>query len=222
MENEEIRLIDNTFLSIKARALEIFDLKNNQNRSDIVREALLYQGFSTMYNELPLEIQALPLDKYVLEKLDDLLTDLEKEIVIKKSSLKISSSLLSTRNRYWSAIKTLLSDTRKKVSEEIYSEALLTDLPNEGLALNRAQIALLMLYLRNKKAIKDFNDSQLAIRFHSLTGYSDKQLRLLIASDSKSEKNQITEKRDDYINLKYLLLSIIADIERDMCKAILK
>ncbi len=78
-----------------------------------------------------------------------------------------------------------------------------------------------MLYLRNRKAIKDFNDSQLAKHFQTLTGYSGKQLRILIASDAKSDKNQITDRKDDFINLKKLLLSIVDDIEQDLKKSIL-
>jgi hypothetical protein len=222
MEIEEIQLIDNTFSSIKSNILITFDLRNNFNRSVSYRESILYQGFSRIYNEIQTEINSLPFDKYILEKLDDLITVLETEFEIKKSSIKISPTLLSTRNKYWLTIKTLLSNTRKEISKEIYNEALSIDLPNEGLALNRAQIALLMIYLRKKKAIKDFNDSQLAIHFQALTGYSNKQLRLLIASDSKIEKNQITDKRDDFVKLKELLLSIISDIEQDISKAILK
>jgi len=112
--------------------------------------------------------------------------------------------------------------TREYISEEIYSDTLKLDIPTDGLALNRAQIALLMLYLREKKAIQDLNDSQLALRFNALTGYSEKQLRLLISSSSKTEKNLITDKKDDYINLKNLLLSIVRDIDQEMSKAILK
>jgi hypothetical protein len=192
MTREEIQLIDDTFLLTKERVLVIFDTKKNLGSSTLFKELLLYQEFKDLPSHLPELFLSLPLDKYVLEKIDYLVDELEKEIIIKSPSKNLSPTLKSKRIEYWHALKLVLLDTHKKISEEIYDSVFLEDKPKDDIKLNRSQIALLMLYLRDNKAIMNLPDLQIAKQLAALTGYSYKQLRLKVVSDAKSERNLMT------------------------------
>jgi hypothetical protein len=222
MIKEEIQLIDDTFFSIKERIIEIFDTNKNRNKSDIFNISQLYFDFKDIPSELTKLLLNLPFDNYLLEKLDYLKDELEKEIIIKKSFNSLPSSLQVKRREYWDVLKNTILEIKRKISDEIYNNVFLEDLPNEDIELNRSQISLLMLYLRDRKAIKNLPDLVIAKHIGPLTGYSYKQLRLKVVSSAKSERNLITDKKADYNKLISLLKSIIFDIEQDMTKAKLK
>jgi hypothetical protein len=85
--------------------------------------------------------------------------------------------------------------------------------------LNKAETALLMLYLRdNGVFIKETSNKLLAECFGKLTGFEGEQLRQTISGTAQSNKDEVTDNKEYYGNLITLLSTMLDKIKQDRDK----
>ena len=214
--------IDNNLGIIFEKAIYI--LKTNQYLNNPVnKQDFLRVEYDDLYYKIDGYLKDLPVCDYLIEKTDLLISELEKEIITKKSSFQQKTILQKTRISLFAELKHKLQEYLRGIILNMAE----VDADNEKLTdhglLKRSEISLLMLYLREVGAIsRNVSDTDLSNHFSGLTGFSAKTLRRDTSGLAKFEKNEITVKEENYDKVIELLNEVISRIEKDKAKINLK
>lgn len=85
-------------------------------------------------------------------------------------------------------------------------------------SLKQIEVVLLIKYLKEQKVFADISDTKIAEQFSELTGYSINTLRQKNTGKAKTDPSESKAKLDNYDKLKYILTSIINEINLDKKK----
>ncbi|MHA1973114.1 MAG: hypothetical protein ACTSW1_08980 [Candidatus Hodarchaeales archaeon] len=217
MRKEEIQLIDSIIKNLFNQLKSLFDYGRYSNKANL---SVMIDQFHSECREFPntfiSKIQKISPSSYLIDKLNSFLDDVDFELS-NIDNKNVPDRFLVASNGKWSAIRADISDYITELTLETFKEKAFSNISPHSVSLNRSQIALLMLNLREVGAVsKDLTDKQLSTAFSLLSGYSDEKLRQSISGIAKSEKNQITHVKDNFDKLKELLEQIILRIDKDI------
>ena len=223
MGNEEIILIDSVLKTLNSKTILILKTNDYKNKAPFVRLDFLQAEYDELAKEVNDKIKNLLICDHLNRQLQKLIEELDQEIIIKLSSFLKKSELQIQKEKYWGMLKSKLEDI---ISQNTIHLIELKNEENQNIddvELSRSEVELLMLYLREVGCVsKKISDTNLALNFSRLTGFSEKTLRQDISGISKSEKNNITDRKDNFDKLKSILNDIIVRINIDMDKINLK
>lgn len=164
------------------------------------------------------EITNLPFNEYLVNKLNNLIDDLDL-------FLNEKLSRVSTRRNYKFQKSYLiryiseLTEIRSTLKTYLLKEEDSTDLSRSNTVLTRDETSLLILYLQDSKLIQphgSISDSKLCDAFEILTGYKKEQLRKSISGQSRIHKNELSTNLNHFNKLKETLRAIIKQIDKDI------
>jgi len=214
--------IDRVLINIQGQINHLFDYSSYFEKVPYIRVEQFRFDFSAFLKTLEKELNSLERIPYLIDQCNELKEYFENRL-LKKSIKEIPNSFRTAQKKALGELINLFNKFISDLSKEISDADTLSDVKNEDVVLSSSQVALFILYLRDAKIISEkVSDSKVTEFFGKMTGYSSDQLRKSISGINRYERNQITHLESNYDDLKASLSSIIARIDSDKRKAILK
>ncbi len=208
-------IINMKFVGIDERiASELFTVKSIYEMtytSPNYRSCVLEKLLNEVYNE----IDDLPLDEYLVKKMNFLINGIKAKME-DEPLLKVKNS---TSRAQKSHIEYFLSEFRKKIiSIEIDISKKSEDSKSDSTCLTRKETALLFRYLQLTNAILDheqISDRELVSHIGPLTNISPEQLRKEYLGNSWKDMAEISAKKENFDKVRSVLEAIIDQIRSD-------
>lgn len=204
-----------TFAGIEEKITsELFTVKSPFEmtyRSPNYRTHVLENLLNNIYGE----IDDLPLDEYLIKKMNFLVNSVNAKM---EEELSLKAHIGTSRAQR-SHIEYLLSELRKKiVSIEFDISKKREDSKSDSTCLTRKETALLFRYLQMTNAI--LNHDQISDRdfvklIGPLTNISSEQLRKEYLGNSWTDMSEISAKRENFEKVRSVLETIIDQIRSD-------
>lgn len=205
---------------LKEETHSILLSSHSTNDSDFDYWYANFKGFvlDPFIEKVNSSIDNLPQNSPLLNKIDNWIDDLKD---FKDDQLKKIATHRNIKHQasYIDRFISFLTNKRSEISSFLDQMELKSDVKSHNTDLSRSETILLMLYLQEVNAIYDYSvisNEDLAKAFSMLCGYSQDQMKKIIAGEARDQKNQITSDVRNFNKLKTILSKIIDLIDRDI------